>query len=372
MQKRAIGKVIIVLTAIMLFVLSGCGTKPTAPQQSSTPQEKKVIRLTIGTVFNPATAIQAKVLDEFFAAEVSKRVEEKTNYRIEWNKVYSGTVMKPGEEMDAVKNKTVDVGFISLPYEVAKLPMQNFTYAVPFGPNDPTAEAKIMKQVIKDVPELTSVLEKDYNQKVMGFMVTQNYGLVTKFPIEKLSDLKGHKIGAVGPNLHWLQGSGAVPVQSAAGEIYTSLQTGVYDGFMFAIDSFLNLKIYEVAKNFNVVDLGSMFGAVITINLDSLNALPKEVQDIVLQVGDEYSDVLAKESKSLYESQLTKWQENGGKIVQVSAEEKEKWAKGMPNTPNAKAKELDVKGLPGSKLMKRYFEVVKENGYSLPSQYVIQ
>lgn len=65
--------------------------------------------------------------DAFFPGEVEKRVAEKTNCRIQWNKAYT-TVAKPAEELDAIANGLLDVGTIVVSYEAAKLPLQNFSY----------------------------------------------------------------------------------------------------------------------------------------------------------------------------------------------------------------------------------------------------
>ena len=59
-----------------------------------------------------------------------------------------------------------------------------------------------------------------------------NYNLVTTFSWGKGEQLKGRKIAAAGPNVPWVQAIGAIPVQSNLNEAYTSLQTGVYQGWV--------------------------------------------------------------------------------------------------------------------------------------------
>lgn len=364
-------KALVILSVVALLGTSlvGCGTQ--SSNQGGT-KEKKTIRLTIGSANTVASGAWTKKMDEFFTAEVSKRAEANTDYKIEWNKVYGGSVAKVGEELSSVQNKLVDVSMVVFPYEASKLPLQNFAYWVPFGPPDSPTSAKVVRQLIKEFPALTDPFEKQFNQKFLGFATTQNYNLVTTFPVETIAALKGHKIAAVGPNLHFLKGSGAVPVQSTIPEMYTSFQTGVYEGWIMFLDAVLNSKIYEVAPYYNKTDFGAVLLSAITINKDTWNSLPKEVQDIVAKVGDEYIDVMAKYSADTYENQIKDWQAKGGKVVQFKAEDRAKWAEMLPNTPNEKAKEMDAKGLPGSAMMKRYFELLKQNGYTPPRDWKIE
>ena len=43
---------------------------------------------------------------------------------------------------------------------------------------------------------------------------TRVLGWITSFPVQSTADFKGRKIAATGPNLPWISGVGAVPVQS--------------------------------------------------------------------------------------------------------------------------------------------------------------
>ncbi len=385
MKKTLVSKVLGIFGVALLIMstLAGCGSQA-APNSSSSPTgtsgtsqsapaQKQTIKLTIGSSNTTESVPWTREMDEFFVKEVSKRVADKTNYQIEWKKVYGGSVAKVGEELQSVQNKLVDISMVVFPYEASKLPLQNFTYWVPFGSPDPEVLTKVLKQLVQEFPALTDVFEKSYNQKLIGLAPIQNYNLVTTYPVSKVEDLKGHKIAAVGPNLHFLNGTGAVPVQSSIPEMYTSFQTKVYEGWIMYPDSLLGSKIYEVAPYLTQTDFGAILLGGITINLNSLKSLPKEVQDIVLQVGGEFTDVMAKYSKDTYESQVQQWQTKGGKFAKFPDEEKAKWINGLPsNILSNKAKEMDTKGLPGSAMLKRYYELLKTNGYTPPKVFNVE
>jgi TRAP-type C4-dicarboxylate transport system substrate-binding protein len=67
---------------------------------------------------------------------------------------------------------------------------------------------------------------------VLAVLAASNYQIATKKPWKTLEDLKGRKIQVAGPNLPWLNGTGAVPVQGGLGGAYNNLQTGVSDGIL--------------------------------------------------------------------------------------------------------------------------------------------
>jgi TRAP-type C4-dicarboxylate transport system substrate-binding protein len=124
---------------------------------------------------------------------------------------------------------------------------------------------------------------------------------VTTFAWDKVEQLKNRKIAAAGPNIPWLKAVGSIPVQSNLNEAYTSFQTGVYDGWVMFTDATVGFKLHEVAKNYVFTDFGSIANVVIAINKDTWKKLPKAVQDIMLEVGKEYTEV---ESKAAMEKGL--------------------------------------------------------------------
>lgn len=244
----------------------------------------KNYRMTIGAGHPADAAIWVGAVRDFFAPEVKKRVEAAGKDKIEWVDAYGGSVAKLGGVLEAVQDGILDVGFIVYPFEPTKLFLHNMGYYIPFGSPDVMQAAKITQKVHEDFAYLRDVFEKKYNQKFLGVGVISSYHLVTTFPWKDVSELKGKKIAAAGPNLPWIKAVGAVPVQSNLNEAYTSLQTGVYEGWIMNIDATVGFKLYEVAPNYAFTGFGAVPVGAIVMNLDKWNLLPKEIQDILLQV----------------------------------------------------------------------------------------
>ena len=61
-------------------------------------------------------------------------------------------------------------------------------------------------------------------------------------------------------------GTGVVGVQSTLNEAYTSMQTGVYEGWVMFTDASMAFKLNEVSKQYVDMDFGCISTPVITMN----------------------------------------------------------------------------------------------------------
>ena len=174
-----------------------------------------------------------------------------------------------------------------------------------------------------------------------------SYQMITTFPIKSLGDLKGRKIAAGGPNLIAIKPLGATPVQSAIGEAYTSLKTGVYDGWMILESIMAGLKWPEVAPYVTIVDLGAPPAAALTINQRTWQKIPPEVQSILLEsaglLAEKGSSELAASGQAVREA----LRGMGAQVSALDPAERQRWAELLPDVAKAKAAEADNQGLPG-------------------------
>lgn len=334
-----------------------------AEEKKEEPAAKKEkITLRIGTGHSESNP-WVKALDDFFVGEISKRVEEKTNYSIDWVKSYGGSVISLGNELQGTQDGLVDIGCIILAFEVSRLPLETMAYYCPFSCSDPIAAAKVLHQMREEFPEYETDFEK-YNCKLLGMGISDQYGLYSTKPVQKLEDLAGMKIGAAGLNLSWIEGSGAVGVQTNLNETYQNLQTNVCTATIQPTHSCVNLKIYEVAPyyidtNFNVI---SPFNAVV-VNQDTWATLPAEVQEIIAQVGDEYLDYEAEYINTVHEGDLKTLEENNCDIYTLDWDGKVEWASKIEDTVHGLVQTLNENGYDGVKIVSRYYEILEENGF---------
>jgi tripartite ATP-independent transporter DctP family solute receptor len=146
-------------------------------------------------------------------------------------------------------------------------------------------------------------------------------------PVEKLEDAKGLKIRASGSKAHvaTLQALGMNATPIAWGEVYTALQQKTVDG----IDIDLNLAWFnnfpEVNKNLTLV--GSIYSPhMVMISKSFYESLTPSQQILIVEAFTEMKLFERAKIRENEEMILEKMKESGVKIVELSPEERARWA----------------------------------------------
>ena len=364
MKRSRFGKLFVVLVAITLLIGWGTGISPAAA-------EKEVIKLKIGSG-HPLVADWIKFISDFYCKEVVKRVGERTKYKVEFSELWGGAVAKLGEELESVEIGLLDMAAIITPFEPTKLFLHNYGFNVPFNTSDTRISARVNSRLYKEFPPLKAILQQ-YKQMYLCSGALDDYGLINKFPVRTAEDVKGRKLAAAGPNLPWISGVGAVPVQGNLNEAYTGLQTGVYDGWVMYPNAVVSFKLHEVAKYFIEMNFGCPANSpIVTINLKSWEKLPKEVQAIFQEVAEEFPVKQAEFTVDLHKKSMQQLRDSGTNIYQMPFNEKVKWANALINQPEKFAKEADSKGWPGTNLMKAVMKYTQAEGHKYPRKWMGQ
>ena len=309
-------------------------------------------------------------LDDFFIPEVQKRAMEKTTgYKVECKGFYGGTVAKLGEVLETVENGLADIGFILPLTEMAKIDPYNLTFWLPFSTPDLEKVLKAYTKTVEHFPAFDQMLAK-YNQRRLGqaYNLQDSYEIISNAPIKTMEDMKGLKIAHAGSFLPMIGALGATPVQAVYTEIFTSMDTGVFNGFIMPATSAVAFRIHEVGKYFIRPNFGAMIAGVITVNNNSWKKLPKEVQDILTEVATEWSWDVYKRCKSLEGSALDEMKKAGVDIYDLPAAEKARWAKTISESGamNKLVDNCNSRGWPCSDIAKQYMKELKNEGYSFP------
>ncbi len=333
--------------------------------------EKFTLRVASGHPSGPS--VYVSLVEKLFVPEVKKRVKERTKHEVDFVEGYGGAIVKVAETLEAVENGLIDIGAYCFCFEPAKLFLHNFPYYAPFGPQDSDQAMKVTRAVYNRFPVLTEVFEKQYKQKLLGLSGWDNYHLGTVKEWNKVSDLKGVKVGGAGPNLPWIEYAGAVPVQSTLPEGYMSLQNGVYSGWLMFPSAYFGFKFYEPAPYYTLIGFGAVGVNGLTINLNTFRKLPKEIQDILVEVGRLYEEESGKALNAAQAKGLENLEKSGKAVIKKLPEDtRVEWAKSLSGFPVKMAKEADGKGLPGTAVMRAYLEEMEKAGYKPPVRYEIR
>lgn len=366
------------LLLLIPLVLAACGGANPASNSStdsgssgnsgSSDGEKEVITLRIGAGAPVESSIWLQPIKNYFMPEVDKALES-TNYEINWVENWGTITNMPGE-LETIKAGLLDVGFSTAAFQPSHLMISSMGFNTPFSSSDPEVIAKVANRMEETFEEFAAEYHKT-NAKLLGLSVSENYVLVTTFPIDSLDDLEGKKIAGASANQKWLAASGATPVQSALTEAYQSIQSGVYEGWVIFPSSIIGFKLHEQAKYLTNVNFGSMILGGLVVNNDKWAKLPKEVQDVFEKVGKEYTNEIAKYSKEISVSNLEKMKAEGVQVSTLDPAIEAEWASRLAYMPNDYVQELNNAGLPGKEIMEAYIQYQIDEGHTFPPDYKI-
>jgi len=135
-------------------------------------------------------------------------------------------------------------------------------------------------------PILEEELEKNWNCKILA--LNPNWPPVyfySKKPLRTVEDFKDVKVRCwAGIIVDTLKYMGTAPFVIDTADMYTALQRGMIDTAVTAPTTVYEFKMYELLDYTTVIPimLSTQYKAV---NLDAFNALPKDLQDIVVLAG---------------------------------------------------------------------------------------
>jgi TRAP-type C4-dicarboxylate transport system substrate-binding protein len=276
------------------------------------------------------------------------------------------------DTLEGVQSGLIDIGGYCFCFEASNLPLNAFQVMLPFGSMNSETSVKLARTVYNKVPQLSKVFEDKFNQQLIALISDNGYNLGTTFEWNKVSDLKGRKIAGAGLNLKWLEYAGAVPVQSSLPEAYTSMQTGVYNGWIMFPSAWVNFKLNEVANNYTEVGFGAITWHGLTINKARMARLPKDVQTIIIEVAKEFEAKTGTVNQENYPKQIAQLKTLGVNVKSVPDAVRLEWANSLKDWPQTMATDLDAKGLPGTQVLKITLEEAEKLGHKWPVRYVIK
>jgi TRAP-type C4-dicarboxylate transport system substrate-binding protein len=238
-----------------------------------------------------------------FASEVAKL----TNNQLQLKISFPGKDVKIGEVFDAVCQGNLDGYSGSLLYYVKKVPEVNCQW-LPFN----WANAADAKDVLvnKGYMKVMAEAVAQHGVTYLGALSTSSMGLLTKFPVTKIGDLKGKKIRAVGMEAEIMEALGASAVDFPAPEQYEALKAGKVDGTDFPWYTVEQYKFYEVLSHVVKPALHTPGVVEIIINTKVLKSLPPDQQQALQKAAlntmeqsfahsDAFDDEALKKAESL-------------------------------------------------------------------------
>lgn len=232
-----------------------------------------------------------------------------------------------GDLFSAVAKKKADMADVAMPWLSGTYPIWNWGEIPGIVSEDPVQGLAEELAVYNDnrVINIYDETLKKFNLKF--WFVTQwdpANGIWSKEEISKLDDIKGMKI-RVGGYLptKGIKALGASPVTIAGSELAPAMMAGTIDAVLTSLGYGYSIGLAKVSKSFTLTPLSPTWTAVTLINRESFDALPDDLQKIVMDVGRELQRMVSLSTTAEYIMSLDTVDLSGVKRTRFPKEEME-------------------------------------------------
>jgi len=210
----------------------------------------------------------------------AKWIEEVSNGRIKVTRYEPGALASVNDTYDALsRGGAFDVAALYPGFYTGIMPEGNVEQGLPWGWSDAKAHTiSLFKFGLLDI--MKKVYAKHNLHLLAHYPMGDVYNIGTVKPVNKLEDLKGMKIRAVGAYAEYVKALGASPVSVPYGEIYMALKMGTIDGYLASAGALVSNKLGEVVHHYLLPTTNSI-GFVVAVNQDSWNALPDDLKNVL-------------------------------------------------------------------------------------------
>jgi TRAP-type transport system periplasmic protein len=248
-------------------------------------------------------------------AWIANRIKENSQDRLVVEPYYAGSLgYKTPEYLKVIKDGLIDMAEFSSPHATGTEPI--FGAAVlPFTFFSYDDFLNFARKVL--VPNLSTVAETKWNMKLIGIVMYPRTAFYGKKSIEAADDFKGLKVRVMGKlDSNIFKKLGAEPTYIPFEDLYTALQRGVVQAMPNSLTAAADIKVWEVCSH------ASMIGYVIgcgfmVVNKKAFDELPADLQKIVLEAGEAYSQHMKEEIVRESAAALEKYRQNKMVLTEI-------------------------------------------------------
>lgn len=270
--------------------------------------------------------------DRGFAPEMIKwwgsHIENQTEGKIKVEYYWGGLLGTSKEMLYSIERGICDVGVIFPMYFEKELPLATInTCLIGTFQNDPVITSRAWWQLVNEFKDIPGEWEAHNQKLLMGWEVGP-YLWMSKEPIKTFDDLKGLKCGVWGGkgprDLFKELGSIAIAIPSV--EVYDALDKGTMDARACTTPMMITYKYYEVCNYITDIGNGTAGSPVyaMSINMDKWNSIPSDLQEIILQVSEEWWSYFEKRVTETQQKDRIFLEGKGMKFIDFSKEDKAK------------------------------------------------
>jgi TRAP-type C4-dicarboxylate transport system substrate-binding protein len=284
-----------------------------------------------------------------------KEVEKRTGGKVAIDTFPGGTLLGAKNMMDGVIAGEADIGCLCMAYQPGRFIVTNAT-SLPLGiPNARVGSLVLWDLYQKYRPEAFS------DVKVLTMFTTAPSNIMSKVPVRNLEDIKGLDLRASGGAAQILKAWGANQIGMPMSATPEALQKGVVKGLFSSLEVMKDFKFAEICGYATITDT-VIYPFAVVMNIDRWNALPKEIQEVVMELRGEqalwtgdYMDNHVKDS--------IQWSEKNYQVefIKLSQKEKTKWDGRLKNITEQWIADKKAKGYPAEQIVEDIKVLIKKH-----------
>src|SRR5699024_6722963 len=230
--------------------------------------------------------------------EFAEKLEEDTNGKVKLDVMAGGALGYEGPELlTAVRDNAVPVSDMLTSGVAGDEPLFEIV-TLPFLVLD-FDEGKILNDIAR--PYFDKVAEEKWNQKILYITAWPAAGFWTQDKVESVEDMKGLKMRTYDKNgALVVEAGGGTPHPLPFSEVYSSLSTGVIDSVMTSSPTAVDAKFWEVLDYYVPTNVTAAY-SIISMNLDEFNKLDEDLQEAIIEVGQEMDEYMWEKNLALDE-----------------------------------------------------------------------
>ncbi|MFP3975910.1 MAG: TRAP transporter substrate-binding protein [Dehalococcoidia bacterium] len=305
---------ILLVGVVVIALLSGLAISCVSEEPGETEKSPEPVVLK----FASAATAEYQNPEKGFAEAFNERCGP--DYKIEY--YGAGSMLSFGELLDGVRTGAADIGAIT-PSSASADDARLGATEMPFLFNNIDAAIYATKDL---KPLFNGILEEKFNQKLMCLHNYTSVEILSTKPVKTLEDWDGLLVQAVSPSTSALVESlgGAAVSSIPYTEAYSALEKGTVDASINAPAAMRLFKLYEIAEYLTTSYMNAAFHG-FSINQDTWNKLPEDVQDIMMEEAQKASDDIDEWLIGEWDSDFEKLSDLGVEVYHVPQSELERW-----------------------------------------------
>ncbi|PIC64924.1 hypothetical protein CSV79_04720 [Sporosarcina sp. P13] len=311
---------------LLVMIIAACSSekieeKEGTEKKSDKQQEKVVLKFATHSADNNPLVINT--LKPFM-----KQVEELTDGQVEFEFYPGEQLGKAADLLDLTNDGVTDMGYYIAAYTPSQMPIANAIGPIPGIYTKIYEGSMAFHELSKQSPMLESDFLSNGVRPLFSYVSSQTEFWSKGVEIKVPNDLKGLKVRVAGNFANKsLAALGATPINLPLQETYEGFQRGVFDVNNMNTPSVKDFGLDEIITyGTSGTDFGSLLTGIV-INEKRFNELPENVQEVLVQVGDEFTASSAKFYDEYTVGLIKEFEDAGITMHELTKEEKQEWKK---------------------------------------------